>query len=166
MLHRVHLLNNQKRTLCACAVCSVLQCFPLAVFSHQQRATVGHKRPKYAKIGHRGLNKLKTKKTRDCRHWGHVFVFFPFFFVSFIFLSLPSVRCALLALCLKMFAYYFQTQKENTSNRWRSMKGEPMFPQPHLWISSKWACFLCPTIPEINALFLQKYDMWTNAIHP
>ena len=43
--------------------------------------------PKYAKIGHKGLNKQKTKKhkkktkiSRDCRHWGHVFGFFVFLF--------------------------------------------------------------------------------------
>ena len=61
--------------------------------------------PKYAKIGHKGLNKQKTKKkkktkktkkkqkktktkktkiSRDCRHWGHVFGFFVFF-VFFVF---------------------------------------------------------------------------------
>ena len=81
-----------------CFPCSVLQCFPLAVFSHHQRATIGHNMPKYAKIGHKGLNKQKTKKTkktkkthqqkpkkqkkpkisRDCRHWGHVFFFWVF----------------------------------------------------------------------------------------
>ena len=42
--------------------CSVLQCFPLAVFSHHQRATIGHNMPKYAKIGYKGLNKQKTQK--------------------------------------------------------------------------------------------------------
>ena len=47
-----------------CFPCSVLQCFPLAVFSHHQRATIGHNMPKYAKIGHKGLNKQKTKKTK------------------------------------------------------------------------------------------------------
>ena len=73
-----------------CFPCSVLQCFPLAMFSHHQRATIGHNMPKYAKIGHKGLNKQKNKKKpkkkktkqkktkipRDCRHWGHVFGFF------------------------------------------------------------------------------------------
>ena len=44
-----------------CFPCSVLQCFPPAVFSHHQRATIGHNMPKYAKIGHKGLNKQKTK---------------------------------------------------------------------------------------------------------
>jgi hypothetical protein len=72
-----------------CFPCSVLQCFPLAMFSHHQRATIGHNMAEYAKIGHKGLNKQKTKKTkkqkktkisRDCRHWGHVFFFFFFFF--------------------------------------------------------------------------------------
>ena len=49
-----------------CFPCSVLQCFPLAVFSHHQRATIGHNMPKYAKIGHKGLNKQKTKtKKKD-----------------------------------------------------------------------------------------------------
>ena len=77
-----------------CFPCSILQCFPLAVFSHHQRATIGHNMPKYAKIGHKGLNKQKTKKTkktkisRDCRHWGHVFVFFCFVFFVFR----PSLR--------------------------------------------------------------------------
>ena len=47
-----------------CFPCSILQCFPLAVFSHHQRATIGHNMPKYAKIGHKGLNKQKTKKTK------------------------------------------------------------------------------------------------------
>ena len=89
-----------------CFPCSVLQCFPLAVFSHHQRATIGHNMPKYAKIGHKGLNKQKTKKTkktkkpkktkktkisRDCRHWGHVFGFLFFlFFLFFWFSGLPS----------------------------------------------------------------------------
>ena len=44
-----------------CFPCSILQCFPLAVFSHHQRATIGHNMPKYAKIGHKGLKKQKTK---------------------------------------------------------------------------------------------------------
>ena len=65
-----------------------LQCF--AVFSSCSVFTSlkGHNMPKYAKIGHKGLNKQKTKNkkthkkktkiSRDCRHWGHVFVFFVF----------------------------------------------------------------------------------------
>ena len=50
-----------------CFPCSVLQCFPLAVFSHHQRATIGHNIPKYAKIGHKGLNKQKTKTTKKTK---------------------------------------------------------------------------------------------------
>ena len=51
-----------------CFPCSVLQCFPLAVFSHHQRATIGHNIPKYAKIGHKGLNKQKTKTTKKTKN--------------------------------------------------------------------------------------------------
>ena len=50
-----------------CFPCSVLQCFPLAVFSHHQRATIGHNMPKYAKIGHKDLNKQKTKKNKKTK---------------------------------------------------------------------------------------------------
>ena len=93
---RIHIFQTEKDAVRPCVLhcfpCSVLQCFPLAVFSHHQRATIGHNMPKYAKIGHNGLNKQKKKKknkkkqkkpkiSRDCRYWGHVFGFFVFFFV-------------------------------------------------------------------------------------
>ena len=61
--------------------------------------------PKYAKIGHKGLNKQKKKKkktpkkpkiSRDCRHWGHVFVFFVFF--VFLFFQAPKEGCRELSL--------------------------------------------------------------------
>ena len=68
--------------------------------------------PKYAKIGHKGPNKQKTKQkknqtkqknktnqqkkktkiSRDCRHWGHVFGFFVFFLFFFVFLFFPAPR--------------------------------------------------------------------------
>ena len=44
-----------------CFPCSILQCFSsCSVFTSSK----GHNRPQYAKIGHKGLNKQKTKKTK------------------------------------------------------------------------------------------------------
>ena len=83
-----------------CFPCSVLQSFPPAVFSHHQRATIGYNMPKYAKIGHKGPNKQKTKqhkknkktkkkKQRFLETVGiggmSLFFFFFFFFLLFCF---------------------------------------------------------------------------------
>ena len=60
--------NTEKDAVRPCVLhrfpCSVLQCFPPAVFSHHQRATIGYNMPKYAKIGHKGPNKQKKTKNK------------------------------------------------------------------------------------------------------
>ena len=99
-----------------CFPCSVLQSFPPAVFSHHQRATIGYNMPKYAKIGHKGPNKQKTKqhkknkknkkKQRFLETVGiggmslFFFVFFFFFFCCFVFF------------CFLVFFWFFQAPRE------------------------------------------------------
>ena len=81
-----------------CFLCNVLQCFPLAVFSHHQRATIGHNMPKYAKIGHKGLNKQnpppKKKRQKKQRFLEIVGIggMSLFFFCFFWFFSGPKGR--------------------------------------------------------------------------
>ena len=145
-------INTEKDALRWCVLhcfpCSVLQCFPLAMFSHHQRATIGHNMPKYAKIGHKGLNKQKTKKTkkkksRDCRHWGHVFGFFCFFccfFLFFFVFQAPREGCRELSLLICFSSCQsMHMSKQNRECVKRSAKSA-LSQSPFLESGGLWEC--------------------------